>query len=380
VIIPDPGCLELASAERWRRPFHLTNTCLVLVCPRRDYDGSALVPHPLWDEITGHMKDGGQAAVLEQTELKTGTPLKKMQRPKRDLPVPLHDWTVATAIPGRNSESSSGADSLLGCPLKWVLNYACGIRSGSTASLPGDKQLWGSLVHHVIAQVITAKPANAQTAAEVAGKIFDEQGLRLAACLYLPGGDGDRIAVRETAVKAVARLWELIFTGKTQALGCEQDHEGKGLGTTINGTIDLVVDSPPRVVDFKWSGEKWRRESLEEGSAYQLAMYGRLVAGGGKPACPAAYFILDRQTLMSTEPAAFPGAEAVKGPSMQDTWKLFEQAYMTRIAQLGKGIVTAEGVPFDGESVELALQVEAPCRFCEYGGICGILEGVQNHG
>jgi hypothetical protein len=38
---------------------------------------------------------------------------------------------------------------------------------------------------------------------------------------------------------------------------------------------------------------------------------------------------------------------------------------MTRIAQLGKGIVTAEGVPFDGESVELALQVEAPCRFCE---------------
>lgn len=380
VLIPDPGRLELAAAERRRRPLRLATQRLILACPRRDYDGTELAPHPLWDEIAGSLKDGNQIHRLEVSDLRSETALKKVNRTKRIILQPLRDWKVKTRILGRDVESASGAGSLVGCPLAWVLKYACQLKSGTIASLPAGDTLWGTLVHHIIERVVALKPVNAKAAATAAGKVFDAEVPRLAASLYLPGGDSDRIMVRETAVKAVSRLWELVLTGTTTVVGSEKEYSGNGLGTKLNGPVDLVVDSPLRVVDFKWGGEKYREKSLSAGEAYQLALYGHLVAGGIQPACPGAYFILKNQSLITNDRTAFPKADVVvSGPSAEDTWQAFEKAYKACIGRVSAGVVTAEGIPSaeieDAGMTETgssgSMRLEAPCGFCEYGGICG---------
>jgi ATP-dependent helicase/nuclease subunit B len=380
VIIPVPARLELAASERRRRPLLRVRKHLVMVCPRRDYDGTDLAPHPLWDEIIGHLKDGNHANGLEVSELSVKTGLKKVPRTQRDIPVAIREWNVKTVIPPRKSESASGAGSLLGCPLAWALRYPCGIYSGSTASLPDGAMLWGSLVHHVIEQVVALKPANAKAAMTAAGEVFDREAPQLAAALFLPGGDINRITVRAAAVKSVEQLWTLVLSGKTKALFSEKEYEGTGLGTALKSRVDLVVDSPLRVVDFKWGSSAKHRKWLKDGSSYQLALYSHLVAGGDKPACPSAYFILQEQTLMSTDAKAFPGADVVAGPSMQESWDALGKSYEARQVQLKAGRVTAEGVPAvtgdDNGAGVGGVHIDPPCDYCEYDGICGLVGGV----
>src|SRR5208282_4174512 len=105
------------------------------------------------------------------------------------IPRPQTEWplTKGVSIAPRDTESPSGAGSLVGCPFQWTLNYVGKIRGGDTADLPAGEQLVGSLAHEILARVLRSNPSSPNAAQADAERIFDQEGPRLAAVLFMPG-------------------------------------------------------------------------------------------------------------------------------------------------------------------------------------------------
>ena len=159
----------------------------------------------------------------------------------------------------------------------------------------------------------------------------------------------------------------------------EQEFTGPGLGGQVRAYPDLVVDSPPRIIDLKWRDYTFRSNSLAKGTAYQLATYGHVARGEGQEILPGAYLILADRRLITTAGDAFPDATLIDGPSAAETWEAFERTYATRCEQLAKGDVIAEAIaddddgspPKPGIDGEGKMVLEPPCSFCDFGGLCG---------
>ena len=382
VMLPDPAQTAVARAMRWRRPLLNATRRLILVCPEHGPDGGEQHPHPLWDEILANLADPSRpeaAAVLKRRELGPASPRPLMRRKLAPLPQAQRVWQAARPVPPRDTESPSSAGSLLGCPLQWTLRYAGRIRGGSSAVLPEGRQLQGTLVHDIISCVLAEHPATAAEAAKKAGQMFDTLGPKMATPLFLPGAEALKAYVRRVAVQAARDLAERLQNWGASVTASEEEYEGAGLGTRLVGTPDLVIGPPPRIIDLKWGGGSYRRDSLARGGAYQLAAYGRLVTGKAKT-LPAAYYILESQRLLTVTPDAFPGAEPVEGPILDAVWEGLEKAHAARRKELKAGQLLATGL---AESDELEpperdalnddglLEVAPPCGYCDYGGLCG---------
>jgi len=379
VALPDPGRDAVCAAERWQRPLMQTAGTLVLVCPGKDEAGEDLYPHPLWDVIAGRLANGLETAHPLIRQVLSPDELEQYEREPAPLPVAQREWSARTPIALRETESPTGAGDLVGCPLKWVLNYVCDVRGGGAAALPGESQLWGSLLHHIVAEVLKAGARSADQARADAEQLFDEEGPRMAATLFLPGTDPERVRVRRAAGLSAQQLWKLLHSSGATVVSSEQAYRGQGLGREMTGTPDLVINNPMRVIDLKWRGRSFRSDSLQAGTAYQLAAYGHLAREAGGDVLPGAYFILAEQALLTACGEAFPNARVVAGPSPSDTWRAFESAYLARCDELEGGkvgataIVDAEGngPPGQGIGDDGRMTLEPPCKFCDYGQICG---------
>ncbi len=380
----NPSTEARHAAERARRP-HLSAThSLLCVCPYHGENGDDQHPHALWDEVRARIDDPRRASVLEVGFPGSPTP----PRVRADLalpPAPRREWRVGAGSidPVRTTESPTGAGSLVGCSLKWVLEYVAGIRGGDTAMLPEAEALLGRLAHEILRRVLTDGEWTPENAAEEANRLFDTEGPRLAAPLFRPGADAERARARVVTGLAAARLFAFLQAGPRTVIAVETAIETEGLGTTLRGEPDLVLGEPAAVVDFKWSGATYRRGELEKGTAYQLASYSRLVGRG--IAFPAVgYLTLADQRLLANDPEAFPGCVRVDGPGPAVTWAALEQAYAARQAELRAGVLLAPGNPDeDGVVVPSASSVEpdgelvlaAPCRWCSMSPLCGRVGG-----
>lgn len=381
VAMPDPGLAAVCTAARWRRPLLQSRDGLVLVCPGTDHGGDELHPHPLWDEVVGNLAGGAKETCLVRSDLSSEPGLLKTTRALTPPPVAQRTWHTARDVPRRKYESPSSAGDLLGCSLKWVLNHVGKARGGATVTLSGDSMLWGSLVHHIISEVMRKHPADAAEARLGAETMFDRDAPRLAATLFLRGAEADRVKVRRVAGLAAESLCNLLArTGAAVAIS-EESISGRGLGGQVRGIPDLVVDNPARVIDLKWGSYNFRRQSLESGTAYQLAMYGHLARGKKDGILPGAYFILGNQRLLTVEGKAFADADVVKGPTASETWAALARGYKVRRNELSDGIITAEAIE-DEDGVgppekskiddDGTMRLEPPCRFCDYAGLCGL--------
>lgn len=379
VVLPDLGLAAVRGAERWLRPLDQASESLVLVCPRKGVSGEDLHPHPLWDVILGRLVDGQETADPLIRQALSPDTLIMSERTLMPVPVPQRKWHTQAAIPPRECESPSGAGSLVGCPLNWVLNYVCKVRGGKSATLPGDSQLWGILLHEIISKVLSEGPESAAEAKSRAEAIFDEQGPTLAAPLFMPGADAELVSVRRAAGLSAEWLWQMLHDSGGAVLASEQEYTADGFGGKMVGTPDLVVSNPKRVIDLKWRGKSFRAGTLENGTAYQLAAYGHLARESGEKLLPGAYFILSDQTLLSSCGDSFPGGQSVAGPTPIETWQALEMAYGLRRGELQGGEVVAEAIPdADGKVAEKAciggergMIIDPPCMFCDYGSICG---------
>ena len=164
----------------------------------------------------------------------------------------------------------------------------------------------------------------------------------------------------------------------------EQRIELGGLGTALNARPDFVLGPRPVVIDAKWGGLRWRRSSLEDGTASQLAFYAWLVHrdhSGTRPPPGVGYLIVTDQSLVTTDNQLRPPAEFVEGRAWGETWDALERAFHERTGELGRGQLVAPANPDEegnsppdrSEIDERGRLILKPsCRFCHFGALCGL--------
>lgn len=382
VVLPDPGDQAERLSALWRRPFEQAAEALILVSPQVGVDGEEVFPHPIWDEVVAPLDDADKA-LLERDTI-AGI---EQSRPVELLPQPASQavWQVDPDVPIPRSKrySYSAFGKLLGCPLAWTLGYQGYIRPGASASLPSDSQLHGSLAHKIAEWLLlrsrAGEPLTPDQARAEAATLFDEQGPRLAAEVFAAGNDDERLRVRRGVVEGIGELFRQLDAAGATVAGVEEDVEAEWRDQRLGGVVDLLLAKPKAVVDLKWRGAKYRRQDLENGTAYQLATYTRMLQGRRRPP-PVAYYTFTEQMLVTTSPDTFPQGMAVEGPGMDEVWQAVERAVDERWAELDDGRVWCGKVEGEGPgqavvkkstvSEEDILRLEAPCRFCDLAGLC----------
>ena len=303
-----------------------------------------------------------------------------MPRERLSQPRGVREWTLpAGAIARRETESPSSVEKLLGCPLKYVLDYAAGLHGFESPSLPDaeDSTLLGSLLHELLDRLFDQGIPAPDAVVATAERLFDAEVPRLAAPLEMPGAETQRARARRLFVLTAERMSQLLGRTGTTIVSSEHRYEGAAFGTDFAGTPDLVIGPPNRILDLKWGGVTYRSESLERGTAFQLAAYSYLTNQDGEfPGV--AYFIMGAQRMFTTAPELFPGAEPIVGPSPRETWELYQREHALRWQEVEQGRIHALGVPAGEQKVpkkttieEGRLVVKPPCEFCEYAGMCG---------
>jgi len=241
--------------------------------------------------------------------------------------------------------------------------------------------LWGSLVHHVLELVFDGDlPGTPDRSAELAAEIFDRDAPRLASSLLQPGEEASCARVREAAVASARELTRQLQAAGVKVTHMEQALEGATREGKITGYADMVAGPTPAVVDLKWGGTWYRRTSLADGTAYQLAAYSHMCKGKKRAAYPpVAYFILVEQRLLSTDTKMFKEAERVDGPDPKETWNALRLGWKEARESLGEGSLVAAGVPDEDEELAIdkdvieegVLRVSPVCGFCDFGFLCG---------
>jgi ATP-dependent helicase/nuclease subunit B len=384
VALADPARLAAARARRWRRPLEQAVETLLLVCPERDVQGEELHPHPLWDEIVSRVGTKRPRQVAERTLVRPTMDDVVPRRERARLAVPSlrSQWSVpADRIPRRDRESPSSVERLLQCPFQWVLQYVARLRAPDSDQVDegtSPRQL-GGLLHAIMNRLFEGGSRGADEAALEAGLVFDREGPRLVAALFLPGSDADRERVRRAAIETARSLYGLMAAGSLTVLATEQDSVGRAFGTEFAGRVDLILGDPPRILDLKWGGAGYRRDSLKEGTAIQLAAYAFLERDANGTFPPVAYFVMETQRLFTTAPDAFPGAERVDGPPPEDTWHVLQKTYDAAWQAVQGGRVAAPGVEAPQRNGrekagirDGSLSMPSQCQWCDYTTLCGL--------
>jgi hypothetical protein len=245
----------------------------------------------------------------------------------------------------------------------------------------------GNVAHEVLSQVVTSRAVwsgtggtMAERARRAAVSLFDQQADRLWAHLGMPGSEADRAELRQIVEASASWLAHALEEGGYTSVVAETKLEaplGEGM---LSGTPDLVLGPTAAVLDLKLGSATSKRKALEAGTAVQLAAYSWLVTRNGRASDlpPVGYFVMTAGRLLTTEPDAFPRSTHVEGPDIHSTWTAVDSTLRSTLAALRDGRLSARGVACGEEKVverahlvDDVIVLEPPCRFCEYGGLCG---------
>lgn len=279
----------------------------------------------------------------------------------------------------RDTESPSSLASLMGCSLRWALNYHARLEKGRSLAIPGAPLVLGNLLHETVEKVLLDKPESPSAAMQAALGHFDEILVSRAATLLLPGAESERERMRLHTGEAAFHLTQLLSDAKLEVREAEAPRQLPWLGGHIGGRIDLLLGDPPAVIDLKLGWAYGRRQELNNGTADSLAIYSHLVRDGQGPYPPVAFYILVSQTLLTVEPDRFPGAEPLTGPGPEETWAAVDRTARDLQGDIATGALVAAGVLRDPDEKPLEdsaivngrLLKPAPCRFCDFAALCG---------
>jgi hypothetical protein len=380
--------LALDTAAHRRAILNATRSVMCIM--PMSLSGESAAAHPIWHEIRGIVEnsanifDARSAIDVPQVEV-GGRWWAQQPIQARTLPAPLRNWSApAGAIGPRERESATSIESLLGCPLNWVLQYRAGIRESSLLDIADGNRLKGNIAHAVIARLFSEPiPADESVVRSRAAVLVDELLPQIGSIFLLPGRVRDREDVRRNSVESAVALFQIIRDSGLSVVGVEQAHEAHlDEQTTLNGIVDLELQDTngrPVVVDLKWSNsDRYRHDEISEGRPVQLATYSQLLRrseAGGLPS--AAYFMLKQRRLLAIAQAPFPSQFWIEGTDLESTWGAIRATRRAALDQLAAGSVVATGIesdeisPSDVSDLDLALTIEPPCRFCGYGRLCG---------
>jgi ATP-dependent helicase/nuclease subunit B len=307
--------------------------------------------HPVWDQIAS-LTDGLPILHIASadTAAQLGVAVDPLQ--SRSLPGKVRWWQLPSSLslPQRDAESYSSLDAYIHSPYQWLLRYAARIRPGSLASVIDGNQLKGTLAHRLYEEFFNAHPAigSIDTLALAAwvdehiGALLQQEG-----ALLLEAGRQAECERFITQVQdSLTTLVEHLQSAAVVSVQMELMQEGQFVGGKLTGSIDLLAkraDGSEAVIDIKWGGRRYRRESLLANSYLQLATYAQLRRSNGTALAPAlSYFIVNDATMLSLDHAFFPNADIIKSGSedtASDYWLRFEHSWHWRRAQFDRGLV-----------------------------------------
>ncbi len=347
--------------------------------------------HPVWHELAnlddlGRTVVDGRAVRRGARVALCGRAWDTVRAEHRRLPRPIREWTVPEQrIGAPERESATSLETLLGCPMRWALQYETRLRKTGLLDMAEGNRLKGNVAHEVLARFLAGpRPEDAAGIRSVVEAILDALLPEIGSPLLLPGRRLDQEDLRRSTISAAVALSRILnqcglsVAATEQRLECSLNNQ-----SDLAGIIDLELtdsDGRPAVVDLKWSNrDRYRREEIAEGRPVQLAAYARLVKGEDGDVFPAAaYFMIKQRRLLAVDSAPFPVESRIEGNGLNSVWDAIIEVRNRTLEEMGAGRVVAAGVetggtgsgPTDGHAAG-PIVVEPPCRFCDYGRLCG---------
>ena len=352
--------------------------------------------HPIWHELTG--LDGLDRAVVDGRTLRCGRRAALCGRTwdlepvaARRLPEPIRDWSMPGDLIGpREVESATSLESLLGCPLNWVLRYQGHLRQTELLDMAEGNRLKGNVAHEVLARFFSGPaPDSPEQVREQVAALLEEMLPEIGSPLLLPGMIREREDLHRNTIESAVVLVGILKSRGLSVTGTERHHSHSlEDGSKLLGSIDLELESAEgqqAIVDLKWSDwDRYRRREIAEGRPIQLAVYSRLLNAGllkkGRrhDFPPGAYFMMKQRRLLATDAEPFPPEFRVEGDELSRVWGGVMKARDSALAELAAGRVLAAGVETEGEAAsegaetgEARIAIDPPCRFCSFGRLCG---------
>jgi hypothetical protein len=377
-----PTDLLLENARTWHRPVLCATESLILVQPEQVF-GEVQESHPIWNEIAMKVAptEADQLRVTANTASLLGGnqfSMTTVERARKYFPQAKPSWDIpALHLAPRPIESPTALETLLGCPLKWTLQYKA--RLSEPLQFMSERELlYGNLAHHLVGDYlrnfIGQEVPLPDRARETVTRLFDEQVAAEAATLIKPGMDRERTYVRQTMSKAAGVLVELLRRGGYRIDTIEEEHTDSSMLGQLQGRTDLIArrthDGKKAVIDLKWSRDRRKIQALKNGTALQLAAYSYFVRTNNVwPST--AYFIFPTAQLYSTHEKDFPGCIFVPGPSEEEMWKNAVLSIQKIRTSLDGGKIAvpcfAEG---DQELSTTGMNIEPPCKWCSFQMFC----------
>lgn len=387
--LEEPETRFRRQAQAWRRPLLHATRQAVLVQPESALQ-EALSPHPLLAEIVyflGLPEAGLVQLTLEASKVcRSNTPdimgVVPAMRPATQPPLPVckdvwlcsppREWT-------RDPLSYSSLESLLRCPLAWVLKRHAKIRPGYLMEVPRLEAAKGELAHNAMASLFTLPlPLTPENAEQYVREHLDEWMAQMAGQLLLPGFEQEMHELRENLPRTAKVMVEVVNDAGLRFLGSEVACErAVDDDLVVSGRLDLLFETPdgqPVCWDMKWT--KWGRykhQELMEGNAAQLAVYAWLIEATSAPFPAGGYFLLMEGELLSV-PCKGLERHSVHGPlSLQQQWHNLHGSLDARLALLKNEKVTACGLLSEEDQRKgQILFLEPKCAFCDFINLCGI--------
>lgn len=397
ILLVDPTRRLAVEAAGWRRAILSARRRLVLAMPRWS-EGQELEPHPVWDEIVARFNaissDIARIALDVRDALDgraTSGPLDSVFAAVDSQPLPpaRPTWNIDPVwMEPATRHSASSVEALIGCPLRWVLEYRAGLRSARLVAIPSEPVVNGTLGHRLVEELhgagVLADPA--RTAREIES-VLDRLIAEEAAVLLRPGKAFERTQLRRQLIRTAGVLSDILASSGFTVDAVESVCSVRWGSRSLEGRLDLLLrdkNGADFVLDLKWGAERYRK-MLVTGTATQLAIYAtarRFTTAA--PRLPgAAYFSLSRGELLATDVRLFSGQRAVNGPDLATTWSKLE-----RTVDLVERMVACGDVPVTGvarslpllqvlnvaeaeRSAHLELPPGAACEYCSQSAVCG---------
>ena len=381
--ITDGATSMAAAAHSWRQPILNARRRVILVVSKT-VGGEEGDDHPLMHELRASLECAAPGVVVRAEDLLAGPQAIAGRRCGRvptaraSLPVPSRGWSVPTgSIRRPERTSATSIELMLGCRFSWVAQNAATLRPGARASVPTGERLLGLLAHAVARDIFEPGPPPTPERALVRAKVALEGLLEAeAAPLLLPGNAADLARARVRIPRSMEQLARQLALAGLTVVGTELEvpkNTGILPGIEIRGRTDVLLETSKGarvVLDMKWTGkDQYRRDELVEGRPVQLATYVRLMPSG-TPAT-AAYYMLAQSRILAADAWPFEGAH-IEGSDLAATWREAVIGWGASWKRIDGGTIEATGVE-DEEDLEhpCAVIVEAPCRFCGCGRLCG---------
>ncbi|AEF86592.1 hypothetical protein TREPR_1819 [Treponema primitia ZAS-2] len=394
-IYPDEnGMAQKREVFAWKNAFLKAEEKVILIRPKK-LRGEDTTGHPLWDMITSSAEKKWDEKTVkifiqnstdvfftnEKWELfgRKGTTIGA---PQFVLPQGQNEYSISKkliTIP--KSTSYSDMSTLIGCPLKWVMEKVVKIRPSDAASIPDINQSIGTLCHSIIQdiyargttlQVALSKrswtPADAQKEAE---RLFDKKVESMVIELCAEGKKIERARYRQDIGRAVYGLGELLQKEDFTVEEAEAKFSGTLCEVPFNGFVDLLLrdkKNNPLVIDLKWTRSgKYKRQEIKDGLDLQLASYAWLIEEKEPGAeINAGYFIMPENSWLPDNQK-----------NLRQVFQNAAKAWQGELNILAEGLV-AKGHDIndenDDESSTAPFKLSAPCGFCQYKGLCEIDE------